>query len=356
MEVEDDEVGDLGEPANYRAAMIDPDKVLWQGCKWDGVEMNSMKSIKLDVVDGPLMPRCTRPDVAFAQNLVSRYQQNPGKLHWVAVSVMRPGNAIKMIQSLRRVMSFVVQMEGAVDWKRRKKKPGLPLRCMRTKSEYMLRQKAAWKLFGLGSLLKIMESAPDNFLRRYHYVREQVESGEIKLIKVHTDKNLADAFTKALPRGKVSEHANGIGLRLAVVSCISVISYWDKGVWAPRGIGIIHVEGDMFQEVPRCDAVFMKWILHDWNDEHCTKLLKNCYNALPQDGKIIVVDAILPFFPDTSSSYKLTTQMDAIMMTQITGGKERTYDEFLVLAKGAGFAGIRKECFVCNMWVMEFYK
>ncbi|GKC95492.1 retrotransposon protein, putative, ty1-copia subclass [Tanacetum coccineum] len=29
--------------------------------------------------------RCTRPDVAFAQNLVSRYQQNPGKLHWVAV-------------------------------------------------------------------------------------------------------------------------------------------------------------------------------------------------------------------------------------------------------------------------------
>nr|GFB27075.1 hypothetical protein [Tanacetum cinerariifolium] len=29
--------------------------------------------------------RCTRPDVAFAQNLVSRYQQNLGKLHWVAV-------------------------------------------------------------------------------------------------------------------------------------------------------------------------------------------------------------------------------------------------------------------------------
>ncbi|GKF04757.1 retrotransposon protein, putative, ty1-copia subclass, partial [Tanacetum coccineum] len=29
--------------------------------------------------------RCTRPDVAFAQNLVSRYQQNPGKLHWVVV-------------------------------------------------------------------------------------------------------------------------------------------------------------------------------------------------------------------------------------------------------------------------------
>ncbi|GJX46850.1 hypothetical protein Tco_0272040 [Tanacetum coccineum] len=31
--------------------------------------------------------RCTMPDVAFAQNLVSRYQQNPGKLHWVAVKL-----------------------------------------------------------------------------------------------------------------------------------------------------------------------------------------------------------------------------------------------------------------------------
>ncbi|GKA71366.1 hypothetical protein Tco_0777505 [Tanacetum coccineum] len=54
-----------------------------------------------------------------------------------------------------------------------------------------------------------------HFLWRYHYVREQVESGEIKILKVHTDDNLADPFTKALPRGKVTDLANGIGLQLA---------------------------------------------------------------------------------------------------------------------------------------------
>ncbi|GJU55709.1 retrovirus-related pol polyprotein from transposon TNT 1-94 [Tanacetum coccineum] len=54
-----------------------------------------------------------------------------------------------------------------------------------------------------------------HFLRRYHYVREQVESDEIKILKVHTDDNLADPFTKALPRGNVTDHANGIGLQLA---------------------------------------------------------------------------------------------------------------------------------------------
>ncbi|GJY34740.1 hypothetical protein Tco_0419209 [Tanacetum coccineum] len=29
--------------------------------------------------------RCTRPDVAFAQNITTRFQQNPGELHWTTV-------------------------------------------------------------------------------------------------------------------------------------------------------------------------------------------------------------------------------------------------------------------------------
>ncbi|GKG34435.1 hypothetical protein Tco_0437131, partial [Tanacetum coccineum] len=41
MEVEDDVVGDLGEPANYKAAMLDLDKVIWQSAMDE--EMNSMK-------------------------------------------------------------------------------------------------------------------------------------------------------------------------------------------------------------------------------------------------------------------------------------------------------------------------
>nr|GEV59154.1 hypothetical protein [Tanacetum cinerariifolium] len=48
IEVEDDDVGDLGEPANYKAAMLDPDKVIWQG-KMDE-EMNSMKVMKVWIV------------------------------------------------------------------------------------------------------------------------------------------------------------------------------------------------------------------------------------------------------------------------------------------------------------------
>nr|GEX44415.1 retrotransposon protein, putative, Ty1-copia subclass [Tanacetum cinerariifolium] len=67
----------------------------------------------------------------------------------------------------------------------------------------------------LGVMPSINKPINIHFLRRYHYFREQVETGEIKLIKVHTDDNLADPFTKALPRGMVIDHAKGIGLQLA---------------------------------------------------------------------------------------------------------------------------------------------
>nr|GEY45289.1 hypothetical protein [Tanacetum cinerariifolium] len=48
IEVEDDEVGDLGKLANYKAAMLDPDKVIWQGAMDE--EMNSMKVMKVWIV------------------------------------------------------------------------------------------------------------------------------------------------------------------------------------------------------------------------------------------------------------------------------------------------------------------
>ncbi|KAJ9564754.1 hypothetical protein OSB04_000720 [Centaurea solstitialis] len=112
---------------------------------------------------------------------------------------------------------------------------------------------------------------------------------------------------------------------------------------APVHPGIKHVGGDMFLNVPQGDAIFMK-------------LLENCYKVLPDDGKVIVVEAIRPLLSDTSTSTKAITHMDAFMMTNVIGGKERTEDEFLALAKGAGFAGIKKECQVCNIWVMELYK
>ncbi|XP_039010933.1 caffeic acid 3-O-methyltransferase 2-like [Hibiscus syriacus] len=62
---------------------------------------------------------------------------------------------------------------------------------------------------------------------------------------------------------------------------------------APTYPGVEHVGGDMFQSVPKGDASFMKWICQDWSDEHCLKFLNKCYEALRDQGKVIVAESIL---------------------------------------------------------------
>ncbi|KAF6137638.1 hypothetical protein GIB67_030530 [Kingdonia uniflora] len=125
---------------------------------------------------------------------------------------------------------------------------------------------------------------------------------------------------------------------------------------APCYTGIEHVGGDMFVSVPKGDAVFMKWILHDWSDEHSLKFLKKCYDALPEDGKMIIAEAILPVFPETNAAAIGVFHIDCIMLAHNPGGKERTEKDFEALAKGAGFVDFQVITCAYNTWVMEFRK
>ncbi|CAN0920832.1 Anthranilate N-methyltransferase [Linum grandiflorum] len=120
--------------------------------------------------------------------------------------------------------------------------------------------------------------------------------------------------------------------------------------------GVEHVAGDMFETLPQGETIFLKWILHDWSDEHCLTLLKNCYKATPDDGKVIVMDAVAAVMAETTMSSKLTAALNVTMMILSQGGKERSKDEFMSLAIGAGFRTIKFECYVCNFWIMEFLK
>ncbi|XP_056693660.1 cathecol O-methyltransferase 1 isoform X2 [Spinacia oleracea] len=109
---------------------------------------------------------------------------------------------------------------------------------------------------------------------------------------------------------------------------------------APPIPGVEHVGGDMFESVPEGDAIFMK----------------NCYKALPDNGKVIVVETNITDEPETTALAKAISQLDVSMMTQNPGGKERTSKEFEALAKATGFSGVKFDCYVSNFWVMEFYK
>ncbi|XP_047340278.1 caffeic acid 3-O-methyltransferase-like [Impatiens glandulifera] len=125
---------------------------------------------------------------------------------------------------------------------------------------------------------------------------------------------------------------------------------------APHYPGVKHVEGNMFESVPKADVIFMKWILHDWSDDDCLKLLKNCYKALPSNGKVIVVEVVVPDVLDDKTSVKSIYQTDMVTLTLYHGGKERTLNQFHILATQAGFAGIRLECTAFIYSILEIYK
>ncbi|KAK4567260.1 hypothetical protein RGQ29_003176 [Quercus rubra] len=125
---------------------------------------------------------------------------------------------------------------------------------------------------------------------------------------------------------------------------------------APSYPGIEHVGGDMYVSVPKGDVIMIKGTCHNWNDEQYIKLLKNCNKAVPKDGKVIIMDFILPEEPEASNASKYVSMLDNAMFIQ-PGGKERTEKEFEALSKAAGFSGFQVICRAFTvMGVMELYK
>nr|GEV95185.1 hypothetical protein [Tanacetum cinerariifolium] len=179
--------------------------------------------------------RCTRPDVAFAQNITSQFQQNTGDIHWTTVkNIMKYLRNTKDMFLTRHV--FVLN-GGVVDWKSAKQSI---FATSSAEAEYIAAfdasKEAVWVrkfISGLGVVPTIKEPISmycDNtgaiaianesgitkgarhFRVIVQYLREVIEFGDIKLEKVHTYDNLADPFTKALAFPKHSKHTRNIGM------------------------------------------------------------------------------------------------------------------------------------------------
>ncbi|XP_073125067.1 trans-resveratrol di-O-methyltransferase-like [Henckelia pumila] len=110
-----------------------------------------------------------------------------------------------------------------------------------------------------------------------------------------------------------------------------------------EGFGNLNfVGGDIFQEIPAADVVLLKWILHNWNDEACIKVLKKCREAIPgkeKGGKVIVIDMVLGYNEDDTMKEDQLFQ-DMIMMVYLNG-KERSEKEWEKLFLDAGFSGYK---------------
>lgn len=90
---------------------------------------------------------------------------------------------------------------------------------------------------------------------------------------------------------------------------------------------------DFFREVPPgCQAYVMKSVIHDWDDDRAHEILVNCRRVVPADGALLLVEWALP-----EGNLPSVGKVGDVAMLVLTGGKERTFQEYGDLLAGAGF-------------------
>ena len=232
-------------------------------------DREKMKEIPYASAVGSIMYAmlCTRPDVSYALSMTSRFQQNPGYSHWIAVK-----NILKYLRRTRDMFLIYGGLEeelslkcysdasfqsdrddsrsqsgyvfilngGAVDWKSSKQKV---VALSTAESEYIAIAEAGQEAMWIKKFISDLGVMPnidspvtiycDNTAaitlareprsqkglrhidRKYHYIREIMNNGGVDILKVHTDDNLADPFTKALSHNKINDLSRDMGLSYA---------------------------------------------------------------------------------------------------------------------------------------------
>lgn len=83
----------------------------------------------------------------------------------------------------------------------------------------------------------------------------------------------------------------------------------------------------------------LQFILHDWDDEDCIKILKNCKKAIPENtGKVIIIDFVIDEKEENQLVLDVILTLDMLMMAHTQNGKERTTEEWALVLNKAGFS------------------
>jgi ubiquinone/menaquinone biosynthesis C-methylase UbiE len=93
------------------------------------------------------------------------------------------------------------------------------------------------------------------------------------------------------------------------------------------------IGGNFFESAPAgADAYLMRHIIHDWDDEKATRILQNVHRVMGKEGRLLVVEGVIPHGNEPSFGKLLD-----LTMLVIPGGKERTEEEYRKLFEAGGF-------------------
>ena len=221
-------------------------------CPTSDEDKAEMKSIPYSSAVGSLMYAlvCTRPDIAFAVGVVSRFLSNPGKEHWAAVKwILRylrgTSKACLCFGSGKPVLEAYTDADWAGDVDSRKSTSGYLVtfaggavswqsklqKCVAlstTEAEYIAITEACKELLWMKKFFKELGMKQEKYILhcdsqsaihlsknptfhsrskhiqvRYHWIRDVLEMKLLQLEKIHTDDNGSDMMTKILPSEKL---------------------------------------------------------------------------------------------------------------------------------------------------------
>ena len=189
---------------------------------------------------------CTRPDIAHAVGIVSRYMHNPGKEHWQAVKwilryILNTVDVGLTFQQDGQLIVGYCDSDYASDLDKRRSTTGYVFTLAKalmswkstlqstvalstTEAEYMAVTEAVKEAIWLQGLLgelgvqqmhikvhcdsqsaihlaknQVYHARTKHIDVRYHFVREVLEEGGVEIQKIHTTENPADMLTKTVP-------------------------------------------------------------------------------------------------------------------------------------------------------------
>jgi len=95
------------------------------------------------------------------------------------------------------------------------------------------------------------------------------------------------------------------------------------------------VGGDFFHSIPKgADCYILANVLHDWDDTRAVRILETCRQALPEQGRVLIVERLIANDPVQAVPVLLSD----ITMLVVTGGQERTNAEYGRLLSAAGMS------------------
>lgn len=102
------------------------------------------------------------------------------------------------------------------------------------------------------------------------------------------------------------------------------------------------VPGSFFEEIPKGDVFLLKWILHDWNDLKCCKILRKIREAMKDstlsEKRLLIIEQIVPEATDLSESAQFSrASLDDVYLWVLYGGRERGVSEYRKMLEEEGF-------------------